>query len=258
VGFFDDAKEFFGSGTLVRYRGRLFVATADHVAEQVQRRFRNVTLFHASGSDRRGPRIDHKLASLRVKVQRRAGTPLRVDVAAIEFPSTAARELTSMEFTEVENISSSGRGTEAGTNVWVVGTPAAVRGSQQGIMRNENLETFGVLLTHIHGDACSMAEHERDGRELGYGSPPEKDIHIQWTKALWPTGQWDDLPEAGGMSGGGVWSCRVDPSQVWSPERALLLGISWFQRLDLDCIRAVPMSEWLDLADAVVNDLPPP
>lgn len=242
VGFFDEPKCFFGSGTLVQHRGRFFVATADHVAQQVQERFDSVSLFYgAAPAEQRGPRIDHSVRSLGAVVRRRQGRPPRVDVAAVELPSSIVPELRPMEFTESRNVMADGVA-EAGTNVWIVGTPTAVRAAEQAAEGSTNLETFGVLITHLRG-GCPAA-HDQDGKDDGYGSPPESDLHVEWTEALWASREWAALPAAGGMSGGGVWACRAPQEEVWSADRALLLGIPWYQRRDIGCIRATTMSHW--------------
>lgn len=256
VGFFDDDRRFFGSGTLVEHRGRLFVATADHVAAAIQAREEKVILFHGAGPSTRGPRVDHRLQELGGRVLRRSGGARRLDVAAIELPRSAERKLTSMTFTKSPGALAGEA--QPGNIVWLLGTPSAIRSAEQEAAGNSNLETFGVLLTHLRDEECAGAPHESDGLEDGYGSDPRSDLHVEWTEALWPSGRWADLPPAGGMSGGGVWTSRAGLDEIWTPDKAQLLGIAWYQRRDLGCIRAVPVREWLALADAIVDEVPAP
>ena len=69
--------------------------------------------------------------------------------------------------------------------------------------------------------------------------PPDPDSHIflQFPESGITdlTGEIADVPDAFGISGGGIWAIHQNTSGLWSPDYAKLIGIqySWYESLRL-------------------------
>jgi hypothetical protein len=73
----------------------------------------------------------------------------------------------------------------------------------------------------------------------------------------WPGTIVEQLPEAFGMRGGGIWAVRVLTPGVWAPETARLVGIqtAWKRGKYL---RGTPIARWIELANAHIASVPAP
>ncbi len=114
-------------------------------------------------------------------------------------------------------------------------------GDRESIMRSLMFATnVWSKCKHAHPDS------KRDGIPLGFG------IHVDWSGHWDPdTGLARENPAAGGMSGGPLWAFKKSTNEeLWFPaKKAVLVGINfWWDHPD--CIRCVPISEWLGLVES--------
>jgi hypothetical protein len=66
-----------------------------------------------------------------------------------------------------------------------------------------------------------------------------------------------DLPDAPGISGGGIWALNLNSAGLWSPERMRLIGVEHSWNVQRRYVRGSQLQHWLDMvhADAGVEVL---
>lgn len=258
VTFFDpDDDRFAASGTLVSYKGRVWIATAEHVVQGTPSK-------PGLGSRPRsrvawappGPATNLVSEPVRAVVASAYASEREADVAALllhrherlvahawPIPATQLFAAT----TPVDN----------DDLVFLVGAPVAARDVARLKSGLANSEVLMWLATHVKND-CMSFEHQ--DHEMQSPRDPKRDFHVDWSRASALGGEYEDLFGAGGMSGAALWSAEVRNGEagLWSASTLRVLGIAWYHDPSRQCVRAVPAGEWLRCADALLeNELRP-
>lgn len=136
--------------------------------------------------------------------------------------------------------------------VFLVGAPVAARDVARINSGLANSEVLMWLATHVKND-CMNFEHQ--DHEMAHPRDPERDFHVDWSRASALGGEYSDLFGAGGMSGAALWSAEVrsEDAALWSESSLRVLGIAWYHDTARQCVRVVPAGEWLRCADALLE-----
>ncbi len=212
-----------GSSTCIRIDGRFFLATAGHNIEDLAHDAQIKVL--AAGSERPLPFVGRN--------SRRFEGSATVDVAWIELHPEAARR-SRLEFLALSQIAR-GRAPKRDAACFVQGFPSAMVTVRDDATVDVDPSPMGFLTRPIAASARG-ARHQ-----------PGIDFAVEY--AAHDGGAARALPNAPGLSGGGMWRVTL------GPERARLVAITrtWFSGRRELCGTAI--EHWLRLVHADFPDL---
>lgn len=225
-----------GSGTCIRIAGRFFISTAAHVLD-------NDPKMHALLTPRRTDRLRKIVGG----GKRGGGRHDELDVAWLELSGAAAKTL-DRHFLPLERMRARCDG--RGEHLAFYGAPAD---DQKKSVAEDGLP----VVTAIGSFWATKPLTER--ADLGYEPELDRRIYLDWpTQIIGHDGEPYPLPEAWGMSGGGIWALnlRDDAPETWRPEYAQLVGIEtgWLRHdVPRRHLRGYQMHSWLRM---LAEDLP--
>ena len=226
-----------GSGTCIRIADRFFIATAAHVIDEFPKtRYmilsptRTDQVRRIVGGDRRG-----------------GGDYDSLDVGWLELSSGAAASLR-RSFLPVERIHARCDG--AGENLAFYGA------AEQDQQTSTAADGLPVITANGYFWATRALV---DRADLGYEPDMENRLYLDWPKEIvGHDGGPYPLPDAPGMSGGGIWALNLNrlAGDAWRPQHAQLIGIEtgWIRRdVPRRHLRGYQMHTWLQM---VRDDIP--
>lgn len=250
VVFYNDADpQFAASGTLIRYQGRGWIATAKHVAEApLFRRHGRIAWADA------GRAIECHTAAIADVVEATAVAPSGADVAAcLLHPETDAA--LHGRFFPGDQVDGHMAPRASDNLIYLIGCPSKLRERLRQQHELPDAQITMLFGTHIV-NGCASRLHTKQGMATATGGPgerePELDYHVHWERASTWNEPATPLFPAGGVSGGGVWDVGLavsESSELWHVGAVRMLGIAWYQDRTRNCVRAVPAGEFFLAAD---------
>lgn len=227
-----------GSGTCIEYDGNFGIATAAHVVLGVEAK--DVAVVYKPSATKLNTYITTILLNGGGE-----GDPL--DVAFLQLSKEGVAELRQHKSF----------------------LPAARFRPGVSILTDDLFVVYGTprdfiddeLLKHKHLKAHPMAYITVSLEELPSGLVQSNDLALEYPEQgniCTADGKSAVLPNAKGLSGGGVWVASARKGGIWSPEDAVLVGVevSWYPRGRW--VRGNQIQHVLSLVDSIPKDNLPP
>lgn len=257
VGFEDpDHPDFSASGTLVKYKGITFIATAAHVVDACMRR-QNLKLLIAAPPDKTGKfwswmSVENSVLAGYGPSKWETGD---LDLGWILVDPIVVGERSHMEPVDAETMRQKPSSKEIHDwGLCLVGVPA----KSAEWMVEAGLEEPGVKLPKIFIHHTITALEKEDHVDHGWNHEGKEypclsdDIHVEYSKSCTPPqNEYRDSVLPHGYSGGSVWCpCGVSDNQVWTADTALkTAGIAYAWSKEHECILAHSTGRWVTMMD---------
>jgi hypothetical protein len=223
----------FGSGVCVEIGGKYFVATAAHVIQGCTEE--DVTTIHTRAPSNQKTHI--------VSIGSNGGGDDVVDVGYLEIDPQYAKSM-GKEFVDLGRL-------ESGCSE-LPNDLAVVYGYPAELTDIELFKEKGIAVQPI-GYVTPTKTHSDVAKQLDYSPIQQNDIYLEYPEdgnILTNGKAVKKMPEAPGMSGGGIWSTNVNYAGIWVADMCKLIAIQRSWNPCVRYLRGTQIQHWLQLIKA--------